>query len=225
MKKILILEDDKSMLMGISKSLKKQGYETYNALTIKSAGHLISNNTIDMAILDLNLPDGDGILFCKQLRKSTKIPIIMLTARDLEEDEIKGFENGADDYITKPFSVSVLITRVKSLFRRSDNEILPNVIDSGNIALDIDKAKLFISGKEIEITNIEFRLIKYLIQNKGQLLLKEQILEKIWDDRGIFVDENTLSVNIRRIRQKIEENPSKPNHVKTVRGMGYIWNI
>lgn len=225
MNKILVLEDDKGLLMGISQSLEKEGFEIYNAIDIKSAKNVFINKVVDMIILDLNLPDGDGILFCQELRKTKKILIIMLTARDLEEDEINGFESGADDYITKPFSISVLITRVKSLFRRNDNEILPNIIESGNIVLEIDKAKLYVAGNEKDLTNTEFRLLKYLITNKGQLLLKEQILEQIWDSRGIYVDENTLSVNIRRIRQKIEKNPSKPDYIKTVRGMGYIWHI
>ncbi|MCK5129612.1 MAG: response regulator transcription factor [Clostridiales bacterium] len=223
MKKILILEDDKSLLSGISQSFEMEGYKLYTAVNIDFARKIL-NQKIDMIILDLNLPDGDGLVFCSEIRKTSKIPIIMLTARDLEEDEIIGIESGADDYITKPFSIYVLIARVKALFRRSDNEILPNIIEIGNITLDIDKAKLYVKGIDVDITAIEFKLIKYLMENKGQLLLKEQILDRVWDERGVFVDDNTLSVNMRRIRQKIEKDASKPVYIKTIRGMGYIWH-
>lgn len=225
MKNILILEDDKSLLEGVSQCLERDGYNTCKAMDLSNARTLLSQNSISLAILDLNLPDGDGILLCKEIRKTSEMPIIILTARDLEEDEINSIESGADDYISKPFSISVLITRVKSLFRRSDNELLSNKLESGNIVLNLDKAKLFIAGNEVEVSPVEYKLIKYFMENKEQLLLKEQILKKIWDNRGIFVDDNTLSVNIRRIRQKIEKEPSKPEYIKTVRGMGYIWHI
>jgi len=220
---ILIVEDDKGLSRGIFFSLNKVGYQVYVAHDLKTANELFKNNNINMIILDLNLPDGNGIDFCREIRAVSSVPIIMLTARDLETDEIEGLDSGADDYITKPFSISVLIARVNSIFRRNAANNKSNQIKSDKVVIDLDSFKVYKSNKEVTISVTEFKLLKYLIENKGQVLLKEQILKNLWDDSGNFVDENTLPVNIRRLRKKIEDDPSKPKLIKTVHGMGYMW--
>lgn len=223
MKSILIVEDDEGLSRGISFSFNKSGYNVHTAFNLQSANELLKKVNIDMIILDLNLPDGSGIDFCREIRKSSSVPIIILTARDLETDEVEGLDSGADDYITKPFSLSVLMARVNSIFRRSIDKSKSNHIKSKNIVINLDNFKVYKDDKELTISSTEFKLLKYLIENKGQVLLKEQILSNLWDDTGNFVDENTLPVNIRRLRKKIENNPSKPEYIKTVHGIGYMW--
>ncbi|MCY6484192.1 response regulator transcription factor [Clostridium aestuarii] len=223
MKNILIVEDDEGLSRGMSFTFDKSGYNVYSALNLKSANELFKKVNIDMIILDLNLPDGNGIDFCKEIRKSSSVPIIMLTARELETDEVEGLYSGADDYITKPFSLSVLMARINSTFRRSVNNYKFNEIKSEAIVINLDNLKVYKDDIEIAISSTEFKLLKYLMKNKGQVLLKEQILSNLWDDSGNFVDENTLPVTIRRLRKKIEDNPSNPKYIKTVHGMGYIW--
>ncbi|MCY6370603.1 response regulator transcription factor [Clostridium ganghwense] len=224
MKSVLIVEDDEGLSRGMSFSFNKAGYKVYTAFNLKSANKLIKQVHIDMIILDLNLPDGNGIDFCKEIRKSSSVPIIMLTARDLETDEVEGLYSGADDYITKPFSLSVLMARVNSIFRRSVDNSKSNEIKSGDIVVNLDNLKVYKKDKELTISSTEFKLLKYLMKNKGQVLLKEQILSSLWDDSGNFVDENTLPVTIRRLRKKIEDDSSNPEYIKTVHGMGYMWS-
>ncbi|WP_105619850.1 response regulator transcription factor [Vallitalea okinawensis] len=224
MKKILIVEDDEGLNRGVSYSFEKSGYEVHTAFNLKAASVLLKQLDIDMIVLDLNLPDGSGIDFCREIRKESVVPIIMLTARDLEIDEIQGLDAGADDYITKPFSISILMARVNSIFRRNNNHLNSNQIRSRNIVVNLDNLKVYKNNEEITISSTEFKLLKYFIENKGQVLLKEQILSSLWDDKGNFVDENTLPVNIRRLRKKIEDDPSEPQCIKTVHGMGYMWS-
>ncbi len=223
MKRILIVEDDKGLSRGLSFSFNKSGYKVECAVNLKAAKELFKQVDIDLLILDINLPDGSGIDFCREIRKKSAVPIIMLTARDMETDEVVGLESGADDYITKPFSLSVLMARVNSIFRRSADTFKPNQLKSGDIVINLDNFKVYKKEIEVTISSTEFKLLKYFLENKGHVLLKEQILNSLWDDSGNFVDENTLPVNIRRLRKKIEDDPSKPKHIKTVHGMGYIW--
>ncbi len=223
MKRILIVEDDKGLSRGLSFSFNKSGYKVECAVNLKAAKELFKQVDIDLLILDINLPDGSGIDFCREIRKKSAVPIIMLTARDMETDEVVGLESGADDYITKPFSLSVLMARVNSIFRRSADTFKPNQLKSGEIVINLDNFKVYKKEIEVTISSTEFKLLKYFLENKGHVLLKEQILNSLWDDSGNFVDENTLPVNIRRLRKKIEDDPSKPKHIKTVHGMGYIW--
>lgn len=223
MNNVLIVEDDEGLSRGISFSFGKVGYKVHTAFNIKLANELFKKVNIDMIILDLNLPDGSGIDFCKEIRKISSVSIIMLTARDFETDEVEGLDSGADDYITKPFSLSVLMARVNSIFRRNSAEIKSNDIKSGDIIINLDNFKVYKNSEELTISTTEFKLLKYLMENRGQVLLKEQILRNLWDDSGNFVDENTLPVNVRRLRKKIEDNPSKPRYIKTVHGMGYMW--
>lgn len=225
MEKILIVEDDEGLNRGINFILKKENYEVLIAFDISTAKKLVQSENIDIIILDLNLPDGDGIDFCKELRQTSNIPVIMLTARDLETDEIIGFETGADDYITKPFSLSVLKVRIASLLRRRFNPLkqAENVILSNDIKLNIENIKVYKKEEELCLSSTEYKLLKYLIENKNKVVLKEQILNILWDVTGNFVDENTLAVNISRVRKKVEDMPSTPKYIKTIHGMGYMW--
>lgn len=226
MKNILIIEDDENLSRGIAFAFEKDGYSVKCTNTLKAGEDIFIQGSIDLIILDLGLPDGNGMDFCKNIRAKTSIPIIMLTARDMETDQVSGLMSGADDYITKPFSLSVLRARVEALFRRME---LPdkNIIKIGAYRLDTASCKFYrtVSNgiEEISISATEYRLLNFLMTNAGQVLSKEQILAVLWDNQGYFVDENTLPVNISRLRAKIEDDPKKPRTLKTIYGMGYIW--
>lgn len=226
MKTILIIEDDENLSRGIAFAFEKDGYTVKCAGTLLAGENIYAQRNINLIILDLGLPDGNGIDFCRNIREKAAIPIIMLTARDMEIDEVSGLMSGADDYITKPFSLSVLRARVDAIFRRiqiSDN----NIIIIGDYQLNTSSCKFYRMGlkdiEEIPISSTEYRLLNLLMSNAGQILSKEQILAVLWDNQGNFVDENTLPVNISRIRAKIESDPKKPRTLKTIHGMGYIW--
>ncbi|BCJ98622.1 response regulator transcription factor [Anaerocolumna chitinilytica] len=226
MKTILIIEDDENLNRGIAFAFEKDGYTVKCASTIKAGEKSFIQYNIDLIILDLGLPDGNGIDFCKSIRDKTSIPIIMLTARDMEIDEVSGLMSGADDYITKPFSLSILRARVEALFRRME---IPdkNIVKIGKYQLDTSSCKFYRIDlndiEEIPISSTEYRLLNFLMVNAGQILSKEQILAALWDNQGNFVDENTLPVNISRLRTKIEDDSKKPRTLKTIYGMGYIW--
>lgn len=223
MKTILILEDDENLSRGIAFTFEKDGYHTISADSIKDGKRALEQHEADLVILDLGLPDGNGMDLCKEIRTYSKIPMIMLTARDLETDEVAGLLAGADDYITKPFSLSVLRARVEALLRRTEAESRP-ILRSGKFKLDTDFCKLFRENEEIPISATEYRLLSFLMINAGQVLSKEQILSALWDNEGNFVDENTLPVNISRLRAKLEDDPRNPQTIKTIHGIGYIWN-
>ncbi|MCI9315257.1 MAG: response regulator transcription factor [Lachnospiraceae bacterium] len=233
--RILIIEDDAGLNRGICFALEQEGYEAVSARTLREGELFFEKDAPDAVILDLNLPDGDGIEFCKKIRKmdgeKQKTPVIMLTARDMEVDEIMGLTSGADDYITKPFSVSVLKIRLQNVLRRretaaggedSDSAFHPaeemHILRSGEIALDRSTFRVFRGGQELDLSMTEFRLLQYFLENKNQALLKEQILQRIWDADGNFVEENTLSVNISRLRKKLGGND-----IRTIQGIGYLW--
>lgn len=219
MMKLLIIEDDAGLGRGISFAFEQDGWEVLMAQTIKDGYMLLEKEKPDALILDLNLPDGDGIDLCKKVRERSDIPILMLTARDMEVDEIMGLTSGADDYITKPFSVSVLKIRLQNILnRRQAKTGADALLRSGELSLDTKTLHAFWGDEEIDLTMTEFRLLQYFLENKGQVLLKEQILQHIWDADGNFVEENTLSVNISRLRKKLGEN-----RIRTIQGMGYLW--
>lgn len=217
--KLLIIEDDAGLSRGISFAFEQDGWTVLAAQTLKEAEMLLEKENPEALILDLNLPDGDGIDFCKKVRSRSGLPILMLTARDMETDEIMGLTSGADDYITKPFSVSVLKLRLQKILERgretSEDE---TTLRSGGITLDTKTLHAFRDGQEIDLTMTEFRLLQYFLENKNQVLLKEQILRHIWDDDGNFVEENTLSVNVSRLRKKLGGD-----RIRTIQGMGYLW--
>lgn len=223
--KILVIEDDSGLNRGLAFTLSQEGYEVMTAVSAGEGIRLFAKERPDAVILDLNLPDGDGIEVCQKIRKVSGIPVLMLTARDMEVDELMGLKCGADDYMTKPFSVAVLKVRLENLLRRKNvgkkdggKKDSENVLTSGSIRLYPGSLKVYQEERILDLSLTEFRLLQYFMENKNQVLLKEQILERIWDDGGNFVEENTLPVNISRLRKKIKEN-----HIRTIHGMGYLW--
>lgn len=219
MEKLLIVEDDNDLREGLAFAFRSEKYEVLPADTVKKAKECLQQTDVQGIILDCNLPDGSGFELCKELREKSEIPIIMLTARDTELDEIKALELGADDYMSKPFSVAVLKARVKKMLKSTEHAILK----SGAVSVDLSTGKVTKNGEEIELSSTELKLLVYFIKNQGLILSKEQILMQIWENDGEFVDDNIVSVNIRRLRIKIESDAKHPEHIKTVHGMGYIW--
>jgi len=218
--RLLIVEDDLDLNEGLMFAFSSEGYSVISSRGYIEGLKIFNNEKIDLIILDCNLPDGNGFEFCKMIRNESKTPIIMLTARDTEIDELKGLEMGADDYITKPFSIAILKLRVKNALKKKES---PKVIISKGIKIDIQNRKVYKENLVIDLTPIEWQLLYYLVENSGRILLKNDILNFIWDSNGNFVDENALSVNIRRLRLKIEDDPSRPKLIKAVRGVGYRW--
>ena len=219
----MIIEDDTGLNRGISFAMEQEGYEVVSARTLREGETLFGKEKPDAIILDLNLPDGDGLDFCKKVRQRSgaagETAILMLTARDLETDEIMGLTNGADDYITKPFSVSVLKIRLQNILRRkADSPEEEYKITSGDVTLDLRTFRAFCQGEELDLSMTEFRLLQFFMENKNRALLKEQILQRVWDVDGNYVEENTLSVNISRLRRKLGSD-----HIRTIQGIGYLW--
>ena len=176
-----------------------------------------------MLILDINLPDGSGFDLCKEIRSVSKIPILLLTARDMDVDIVRGLESGADDYITKPFSMMVLRSRIRSLLRRSNWEQMESKYDKGEFKFDFFRMEFYKNGELIELSRTEQRILYILVTNEGHILTRERLLEWVWSGGGEYVEDNALSVGIKRLRTKLESIPSKPEHIKTIYGKGYIW--
>lgn len=220
MKKILLIEDDRELNSGIAYALEKEQYQVFKAFTLTEGKKLETQQNADLILLDVNLPDGEGFTFCQWLKsKNRNVPLIFLTARDLEEDMLKGYDLGAQDYVTKPFSMKVLIKKLEVILNReSPNE---NLYDDGYLKIDFHRAKAETGGKECILTPTEFRLLSALIQNRGQLLTYSLLLERIWDQNGQFVDKHALAVNINRLRKKIEDGEHK--YISNIYGMGYQW--
>lgn len=223
MKTILIIEDDSNLSRGMVFAFEKDGYNVLAANSAGEARTVFMKQNPDIIILDIGLPDEDGMTLCKEIRTYSNVPIIMLTARDLETDVVSGLLAGADDYVTKPFSLSILRARVEALLRRTAPGT-QNIIRSGVYTIDTSTCKFCRSGEEISVSATEYKLLYYFMTNAGMVLTKEQILSALWDVDGNFVDENTLPVNISRLRSKIENDPKKPEVIKTVHGIGYVWS-
>lgn len=221
--KVLIIEDDQGLRQGIAFSLAQEGYEVLQAQNGKEGYRLFLQEAPQGILLDLNLPDMDGNDLCRKIRESSQVPILMLTARDMETDEIMGLSSGADDYMTKPFSVAVLKLRLEKLLGRKGEKTKSHILSSGDIVMDTDLIKVWKAQQEMECSVTEFKILKYFLENKNQVLTQNQILETVWDREGKFVNPNTLQVNIGRLRKKIEEDPSRPRFIKTIHGIGYIW--
>ena len=221
--KVLIIEDDQGLRQGIAFSLAQEGYEVLQAQNGKEGYRLFLQEAPQGILLDLNLPDMDGNGLCRKIRESSQVPILMLTARDMETDEIMGLSSGADDYMTKPFSVAVLKLRLEKLLGRKGEKTKSHILSSGDIVMDTDLIKVWKAQQEMECSVTEFKILKYFLENKNQVLTQNQILEAVWDREGKFVNPNTLQVNIGRLRKKIEEDPSRPRFIKTIHGIGYIW--
>ena len=225
MKRIFFVEDDQSLIKGLSFALAKQGYETDIARTKLEAQRLWKDRKYDLVILDVSLPDGSGYDICKKIRKTSKTPIIFLTAADEETDVIMGLDMGGDDYITKPFKLSIFLSRVNALLRRSSNFEQPNTeLCSNGIKADLLTRKVCKNGTEIELTAGEYKLLCLFMENPNIVLSPEQILSRLWDCDENYIDNSTLTVYIRRLRKKIEDDPADPQNIVTVRRMGYKWN-
>lgn len=221
--KIFLLEDDASIAMGLEYSLHKEEYETRLARTVKEALEIISAEEFDLYLLDLTLPDGSGYDVCRTIKEKGDLPVIFLTAFDDEVNVVMGFDLGADDYISKPFRVNELMARIKSVLRRYNSEAgKSGILELHGLKINTNEAKVYKNGNEIVLTVMEYRLLLILLNNKGRVLSRNQLLENIWDIDGIFVNDNTLTVYIKRLRDKIEDNSDNPQIIKTVRKMGYI---
>lgn len=231
MGKILLLEDDKSLNRGISFKLKKEGFEVETAFCIEEAKNIFNNNKIDLIITDIGLPDGSGFDFCEEIRKISNVYIIMLTALDEEFNAVMGYEIGADDYVTKPFSLAILVSKVKAFMKRAGNDekekTSENILISEDIEFDYGDYTLILNREDtekVQLTKTEGKLLKLLMENAMNIIQKEQILDILWDMDGNFVDDNTVAVYMRRLRKKVEKDPSEPIFIKNIRGIGYKWN-
>lgn len=226
MSKLFLLEDDLSLINGLSFTFRKQGFELEVARTIREADSLWADGKYDLLVLDVSLPDGSGFDFCKKVRQTSKVPIIFLTASDEEINIIMGLDIGGDDYITKPFKLGVLVSRIHALLRRAkDFSPADTELESNGIKVLLLQGQAYKNGELLELTAVEYKLLCLFMQNPGAVLSKEQILDKLWDCEGNYVDNNTLTVYIRRLRMKVEDNPGMPQMILTVRRMGYKWNI
>ena len=219
---IFLLEDDESIGIGLTYSLENEGYHVTLAKSVKEAEKIIDEKEFSLYILDLTLPDGSGYDVCKKIKAKGDLPVIFLTAYDDEVNVIMGFELGADDYISKPFRVKELMLRIKSVMRRYSNETSDGIIKINNLKINTNEAKVYKNNEEIILTAMEYRLLLILLSNRGKVLSRTALLENIWDVAGDFVEDNTLTVYIKRLRDKIEEDPAKPEFIKTVRGLGYV---
>lgn len=221
---IFLIEDDEALAEGISFMLEKEGYETERFSACSDSRRALEQTQPDLILLDWNLPDGDGLMLCREISEKWKTPILMITARDMEIDQVMCLESGADDYIAKPFSLAVLKARIVALLRRQGGQSeKAGQLISGQIRVDNKEMRAWKEDEELDLSLTEYRILKYFLENKNQVLLKEQILSHVWDNGGKFVEENTLMVNIRRLRTKVEKDASHPEYIKTVHGMGYLW--
>ncbi|HOJ10654.1 MAG TPA: response regulator transcription factor [Clostridiales bacterium] len=221
--KILFVEDDKIIASGLCYSLTQEGYFVTHCLNVESAKTLINENSYDLAILDLSLPDGSGYDICKMIKAKKDIPVIFLTAIDDEVNVVMGLDMGADDYVTKPFRIRELLSRIKSVLRRYDKTgSSKTLLEFGDVKIDTTQAKVYKENQEIMLTSLEYRLLLIFANNEGQVLSRNQLLEGLWDFAGDFVNDNTLTVYIKRLREKIEDDSQEPKIIKTVRGVGYM---
>ena len=226
MSKILLLEDDLSLINGLSFAFRKQGFELAVVRTLKEANELWGEGKYDLLVLDVSLPDGTGYEFCKKVRQVSKVPIIFLTASDEEMNIIMGLDIGGDDYITKPFKLGVLVSRINALLRRAKGfNSTDTELQSNGIKVLMLQGQVFKNEKLIDLTAAEYKLLCLFMKNPIVVLTKEQILDKLWDCEGNYIDSSTLTVYMRRLRMKIEDNPSEPQMLLTVRRMGYKWNV
>ena len=224
MQEILLLEDDETLNRGITLTLQKAGYKVTSTFTLAEAEASFVQNIFALVISDITLPDGTGLDFGRKVREAGNAYLIYLTALDTEADIVNGYDAGADDYITKPFSLMVLVSKVNALMRRLDCSMeanapkFKNLMVSGEIQINCQEMKVFKSGEELSLSKKELQLLMYLWENAGQILSREKILEHIWDVDGQFVDDNTVTVNISRLKNKLDTD-----EISNVRGLGYIW--
>lgn len=226
MKRIFFVEDDLSLINGLSFAIQKQGYEIEIARTSLEAEKLWRDGIYDLVILDVSLPDGSGYDLCRKIRQTSRVPIIFLTAADEETDIIMGLDLGGDDYITKPFKLAVFLSRVNALLRRSENFSQGDTeLRANGITMRLLKHEVYKSGVLVDLTASEYKLLRLFMEHPNQVLSPEQILGRLWDCEENYIDSSTLTVYIRRLRTKIEDDPGRPQKIVTVRRSGYKWNV
>ena len=219
MSKLLLVEDDETIVENLCVFLQQEGFFVESVFGQKQAIELLEEKYYDLVLLDISLADGNGFVICSYIKQNTDIPVIFLTASGDEYSVVTGLDMGADDYISKPFRPRELVSRIGVVLRRSGKASA--VLESGGITIDTGKAVVKRDGNEIFLSALEYRILLILFQNKGMILSREKLLEAIWDVAGDFVNDNTLTVYIKRLREKIEKEPAKPEIIKTIRGMGY----
>ena len=220
--RIFVLEDDEAIGIGLSYTLESEKYKVTLVKTVAEAKKTVENEEFDLYILDLTLPDGNGYEVCSLIKSKGDLPVIFLTAYDDEINVVTGFELGADDYISKPFRVRELLARVKSVLRRYSKDNADGIVKIGELSVNTAEARVLLRGEEVILTAMEYRLLLSFVNNRGTVLTRSKLLEEIWDVDGDFVNDNTLTVYIKRLRDKIENDPNDPQYIKTVRGMGYL---
>ena len=220
MKNILLLEDNESIIMGLKYSLEQEGFDVETAKSVSDAKNKINEKEYSIYLLDITLPDGNGFEICKLIKEKYDKPVIFLTARDEETNVVYGLDMGADDYVTKPFRIRELISRINRILSRYEkNQIKSNILKYQDIEINIDKCKVTKNNKEIILTSLEYKILLLLFGNVGNLITRDQLLDKIWDIAGNFVNDNTLTVYIKRIREKLDDKDGKI--IQTIRGIGY----
>lgn len=225
MNRILLVEDDDNLVFGIEYTLTSEGYAVVTASSVEEARKAFQSETVDLILLDVNLPDGSGYDLCREIRAASSVPIIFLTALDEEANVVAGLDLGADDYMTKPIRTKELLSRMKAVLRRnqkSRDEV--NRWISDNIEVRILEGTVLKHNQELLLTGLEYRLLLMLMTHPKQICSRSAILNNLWDMSGEFIDDNTLSVHVRRLREKIEDVPAAPKYIITVRGVGYKWN-
>ena len=220
MQKLLVVEDDRKLNRALCYALEKEGYGVVSSYSIEEAKRAYMQGGVRMVLLDVNLPDGEGFEFCRWVKAQAAVPVLFLTARDLEEDALNGYELGAEDYVTKPFSMKILLKKIDLILKRTETDG-HLCFDDGFLKADFETAKTEAGGQECVLTPTEFRLLKQFVTNRGQLLTYEVLLERLWDSNGQFVDKHTLAVNVNRLRRKIEDEEHR--YISNVYGMGYQW--
>ena len=223
--RVLLVEDDITLAMGIEYSLKNEGFKVKNATNLKTAREIFNTSEIDMVLLDVTLPDGNGYELCKEIRENSNVPLIFLTACDEEVNIVLGLDMGADDYLTKPIRVRELIARINAVLRRkgiSKNDSKNDTIKYKDLVIYPLKYEVYKGDEKLQLTSGEYKLMLTMIENKGNVLTRKQLLEKLWDIEGDFIEENTLNVYIKRLREKLGESKETP-YIETVRGVGYRW--
>ena len=224
MKDLLIVEDDPTLGEGIRLALQAPELRPQLCRSLADAGELLSRRSFDLLILDINLPDGNGLDLLRALRRESEVPVILLTANDLETDIVAGLELGADDYITKPFSLAVLRARVNAQLRRSAPKA-SQILTVGPFAFDFEQMNFRRDGRGVELSKTEQKLLRVLVENRGHAVPRATLVDRVWTDGADFVEENALSVTVKRLRSKLEADPSKPEYLKTVYGIGYTWAV
>lgn len=221
MQTVLVVEDDRLICEGITFALEKAGFVVRQADSLRAAARQLEKSP-DLVLLDVNLPDGDGRELLARIRLHSQVPVIVLTAKDTEKDMLAGFDAGCDDYVTKPFSLPILVKKIQAVLKRSGSRS-GRLLLQGDISYDLEAHILCKKGQEVRLTATEQRLLELFLRHRGQVLTREQIVAEVWDTYENYVDENTLNVNIRRLREKLEDDAKDPQYIKTIFGIGYKW--